>query len=58
MKGEAMLRIAFLVVYFTHLIFSGNLQPKAGGGLDPLGHSTPTPPPPVENAGGGLDPLG
>ncbi len=53
-----MLRIAFLVVYFTHLIFSGNLQPKAGGGLDPLGHSTPTPPPPVENAGGGLDPLG
>ena len=50
-----MLRIAVLIVYLTHLIYSGQL--KTGGGLDPLGKTTSPPLPRVE-AGGGTDPNG
>ena len=53
-----MLRIALLVVYFTHLFLSANIVAKGGGGLDPLGHSAPLPPPPETDSGGGLNPWG
>jgi hypothetical protein len=50
-----MLRIAVLIVYLTHLIFTGQL--KSGGGLDPDGKPSSPPPTKVES-GGGLDPNG
>ena len=58
LKGEAMFKIGVLLVYLTHLIISGSLQLKTGGGLDPLGKPTPPPPPSAVDAGGGLDPFG
>jgi hypothetical protein len=50
-----MLRIALLVVYFSHLFLSGNIHAKG----DPLSHSAPPPPPPVTvDSGGGNNPWG
>ena len=55
-KGEAMLRVAFLVLYFTHLFISGSIHTKSGGGLDPLGlFASPLP---STDVGGGTDPNG
>jgi hypothetical protein len=54
-----MLKIALLVVYFTHLFLSGNVHAKGGGSLDPLGHSAPPPSPPdTVDSGGGNNPWG
>jgi hypothetical protein len=53
-----MLRIALLVVYFTHLFLSGNIHAKGGGSVDPLGHSVPPPQPDTVDSGGGNNPWG
>lgn len=56
---NAMLKIALLVVYFTHLLLSGNFHAKGGGSADPLGHSAPPPPSPdTVDSGGGNNPWG
>jgi len=51
-----MLRLVLLVLYLI-ASSSPSLQPKQGGGIDPLGLNTPPPGPPSDT-GGGLDPWG
>jgi hypothetical protein len=53
-----MLKIGVLLVYLMHLIISGGLHLKTGGGLDPLGKPTPPPASSSIDSGGGLDPDG
>lgn|GEM_PF-3529543 len=49
-----MLRLVLLVLYL--IASSASLHTKQGGGIDPLGLTTP--PPPQTDGGGGVDPLG